>query len=123
MITNRITFWDVAVIACLVSLGCYLLETGSQSGSTAKIVQIVSSKGWERTYPLGNHQIVEVEGRIGESVIEISREGVRFVDSCCPNHLCMKRGWVSKPGDMVACVPNGIIVRVIGKPEYDVITP
>lgn len=111
------------MIASLVTLGGYLLTSSGGPAKTARAVRVVGWNGFDQTYILGGNTIVEVEGRIGKSVIEISEEGVRFIDSCCPNHFCVRRGWVSRPGDMVACVPNGIVVMVLGKSEYDGITP
>lgn len=117
------TSWDILVVACIATIGIYLLTSNPSSANSVRMVKIASTSGFEKIYKLEGHATVEVEGRLGKSVIEISNGGARFVHSCCPNHLCVKRGWVSKSGDMIACVPNGIIVRIIGKCEYDGITP
>lgn len=117
------TSWDIIVVVCIASIGIYLLTSNPSSANSARMVRVTTSLGFEKTYTLRDHINLEIDGKLGKSVIEISKEGVRFVDSCCPNHLCVKRGWVSKPGDLAACVPNGVVVRVIGMPEYDGITP
>lgn len=117
------TSWDILVVACIASIGIYLLIANQGSAGWVRMVQVSSSLGFEKIYKLEDHTTIEVEGRLGKSVIEISRKGARFIDSSCPNHLCVRRGWVSKSGDMVACVPNGVVVRIVGKREYDAITP
>lgn len=41
------------------------------------------------------------------------REGrVRVADSDCPHKVCVNAGWVGRSGQIIACVPNRIVVRV-----------
>ncbi|MCK9479851.1 MAG: NusG domain II-containing protein [Firmicutes bacterium] len=46
-------------------------------------------------------------------VFEISGGGIRFIQSDCPDKICIKSGWLSKPGQSAACLPNGIIIKIV----------
>lgn len=53
----------------------------------------------------GHHYILEwQEGRI------------RFAEADCPDQICVRTGWISRSGDMAACVPGQLVLRVEGEP-------
>ncbi len=44
------------------------------------------------------------------------REGkIRFYESDCPDQICVKAGWLERDGDMAACLPNRVWVKVRGE--------
>ncbi|MBF0547769.1 MAG: NusG domain II-containing protein [Candidatus Riflebacteria bacterium] len=56
--------------------------------------------------------IYEIKGVLGKSVLEYNSEkGVRFIESTCPNQICVKSGWTKNPFS-VTCVPNGVSCEV-----------
>ncbi|MCR4422039.1 MAG: NusG domain II-containing protein [Spirochaetales bacterium] len=64
----------------------------------------------------------EIRFKNDRIIVEIKDKKVRVKESDCPDKLCMKRGWIDKPGQFIICMPNKLIVKVIGKEEYDSIT-
>ncbi|MDH3976620.1 MAG: NusG domain II-containing protein [Deltaproteobacteria bacterium] len=64
----------------------------------------------------------------GEAVFEVSDGRIRILpmpDKICSKHICSKKGWIEKPWDMIVCMPNKIVVRIIGekdKGDIDLIT-
>jgi len=86
-----------------------------------KIISIKITDGNEESFNFINlndflyeeRQIIDVNGKIGVSKLEIDPEnGVRFLESPCPDKLCIGFGWVCDDSDFAACLPNGIIVTV-----------
>ena len=72
------------------------------------------------TLPLSGEQRVSVHGPLGDSVIEIRDGRVRFVSSPCNGKQCVHSGWLSHSGELAACLPNGIMVSVMGRERrYD----
>jgi hypothetical protein len=75
------------------------------------------------------NRTMRVPGYDGETVIEISQGTARVLASPCPHKLCIGRGAISKRGEWIACVPNGVFARVTGEggeveeERYDRITP
>ena len=46
-------------------------------------------------------------------LISINKEkGVCIKEAICPNHTCVKQGWVKSVGYPVVCVPNGVYVII-----------
>lgn len=55
---------------------------------------------------------------IGEVSIEISGDGsVSFRHSDCPDQVCVHSGKIRRDGEQIACVPNQILVKIVGRDE------
>jgi hypothetical protein len=66
---------------------------------------------------------IAVEGLIGTSHLLIEDGRVRFVDSPCHGRYCVHAGWLSRSGQVAACLPNGVVVEVEGgERTYDAIS-
>ncbi|MDW8799543.1 NusG domain II-containing protein [Clostridium sp. A1-XYC3] len=86
-----------------------------QDGKVIKTIDLSSSKGKQQfkiPYDENNYNIVEVEsGKI------------RFIDADCPDKVCVKTGWISKPGESAVCLPHKTIINIEGNNEnYDQIS-
>jgi hypothetical protein len=61
---------------------------------------------------------LKLEG--GEAMLEVAAGRVRVLpmpDHLCSKHICSKTGWIGKPWQVIVCLPNKIIVRVVGQKE------
>ena len=63
-------------------------------------------------YPLNQNRRLELDGRIGKSILEIRPGKARFIHSACRNQFCVLHGWLSTPGDTTACLPNRISITL-----------
>ncbi len=57
--------------------------------------------------------------RIDGCEISITEDGACFLASDCPDGLCVKRGMLTRSGDVMACVPKGITVEITGGKNVD----
>ena len=79
------------------------------------------------TYPLpqkGENPIhLQVKGELGLSEIIIDQQGARIASSPCPTQRCVLSGPHRHAGDLIACVPNRILITLRGHTEstYDAI--
>ncbi|MDI3480499.1 MAG: hypothetical protein PWQ97_154 [Tepidanaerobacteraceae bacterium] len=55
---------------------------------------------------------LKVPGIMGESIVEINRDKVRMLYSPCPDKDCMHQGWISRPGQMIVCLPNRVVIKI-----------
>lgn len=60
-------------------------------------------------------EIVKLEG----CEIKVTKDGACFLYSDCPDGLCIKRGMMTRSGDVMACVPKGITVEITGGKAVD----
>ena len=55
-----------------------------------------------------------------EVVFHLFEDGsIRFEESNCPHKLCIRAGKLNKPGQFAACLPNGIVLKIIPVKESD----
>ncbi len=87
-------------------------------------IVIIEVEGKEvRRIDLHGIENVKIKGVRGVTLVEIQEHKVRVSDSDCPNHTCVKQGWISYKGQNIICIPNQVVVRIEGENElYDAIT-
>lgn len=44
--------------------------------------------------------------------LELGGDKIRFKCSDCPDQVCIHAGWLRKPGDFAACLPNHLSIYV-----------
>ncbi len=70
---------------------------------------------------LAHDTTVTIPGTVGLTSIRINPNGVWVLDSPCRNKLCQRMGRIKNAGAVLACVPNGIVVRIEGATGLDAI--
>ena len=110
----------VAVAALLIGAAWASLWGGAGPGEFA---QVSAPGAPPRQVALARDATLEVDGRLGPSRLEVRAGRVRFVDSPCVGRLCVHAGWLSRSGQVAACLPNGIVGEVTGgEREFDAVT-
>lgn len=65
---------------------------------------------------------IKLELKSGVEEIEIKDYKIRAISASCANKLCIKQGWISHAGDMIVCIPNKLVIKIIGEnKEVDLI--
>ncbi|MDD3244152.1 MAG: NusG domain II-containing protein [Eubacteriales bacterium] len=49
--------------------------------------------------------------------VEVKDGRARVCASDCPDQVCVRTGWISRPGQTAVCLPNRLVVRVSGGEE------
>ena len=62
--------------------------------------------------PLDQLHSVDLDGPLGLTHLVIDDQGARITDSPCPRKTCISMGLAKHTGDLLACVPNRILVRI-----------
>ena len=76
---------------------------------------------------LDEPQRAELNGPLGKTVIQIANGGVRVLSSPCRQQFCVGIGEARHAGDLIACVPNHLVIRIEGQQAgtgegYDIIS-
>jgi hypothetical protein len=48
-------------------------------------------------------------------VILAQKNKIRFLESDCPDKICVKTGWLSTNGDQAICMPSKTMIKIEGK--------
>jgi hypothetical protein len=60
----------------------------------------------------GTEKLMVIKGPSGKTGIEIKDNIVSINSACCRNRLCKTSGPIKYAGDMLACAPNKVLVRI-----------
>ena len=101
--------WDAVVVAALLALNLSFLGRGREAPGALE----VTSDAGRQVVPLEPARLFEVRGPLGPTILRLDRGGARFVSSPCPNQLCVRTGAVGRTGEVAACLPNRVAVRVV----------
>lgn len=81
--------------------------------AASRVLVIESDRGIIDRVPLeGSARRIDVDGRLGRTGVTVSTDGAHVHRASCRHALCRSAGVASRPGDAIACAPNGIILRV-----------
>lgn len=61
-----------------------------------------------------------VSGPLGTTVIAVERGRARVASDPGPRQLCVRQGWLARPGEMALCAPNRVSLTIAGgRGAYD----
>ncbi|MGK2943773.1 MAG: NusG domain II-containing protein [Desulfuromonadales bacterium] len=101
--------WLVVLFLFGVSLTGIIWIATAPAGSR---VVVTSGEQVRFTAPLGQPRSVVLDGPLGQTHLVIDDQGVRITESSCRQKICVAMGPASHTGDLLACVPNRILVRI-----------
>ena len=109
----------------ILSIGVLWFYIQQQLGQGIPTAYVYHQHQLIAEYPIPtDERVIHVHalGEIGDSEIEISKEGIRFLHSPCSTHHCTLAGQKSHAGSVLACVPNHIMVTIRGRSATETIT-
>lgn len=106
---------DIALILAVLAVGAtILLVTHNDREQGAYVVVMVQNKEIAR-YSMTNNGVYDIYDNNGNTnKIEIRDGRVRMLEASCPNHLCIRQGWIRFEGQSIVCLPNKVTVTIRG---------
>ena len=117
---------DLIIIVFIGILAFALLGLqmrNSRQGSPL-VVEIYLSGRLHDSFPLdGKSREIVIDGEYGYNVLQINGYVVSIADSDCPSRECVYTAEISHSGQVIACLPHRLTVRLVGggRGEYDAI--
>jgi hypothetical protein len=102
----------VIALLALAAIAAWPLVSAASPGAGAEA--FISGPQGETTVPLSVDGDYEIVGSRGTLKVRVADGGISVTESGCPDRTCVHTGVVSSAGSVVACVPNGVVVRVGG---------
>lgn len=75
---------------------------------------MIKKQGQTSVLPFSPDRKIRINGDPGYCLIEIKDKNVRVIESSCPDKICAKTGWISKPGENIICLPSRIVIEIAG---------
>ncbi|MCH9028672.1 MAG: NusG domain II-containing protein [Bacteroidetes bacterium] len=81
--------------------------------SNQKEIVIENEKGTFDIIPINSSfKNIKIDGPQGETEIEINNRLVKVTKSTCRHKLCEKSRYAANVGDVIACAPNKVLIRI-----------
>jgi hypothetical protein len=111
----KIGDWIVYMVT-LAAVSASLIFSGRWGGE-GESVEVYQDRRIVYTLSLNKDRSVSVYGPLGHTTVVVEGGKVRISDSPCPHKTCVRTGKIHRPGSVVVCVPNRVLVRVRGSSE------
>jgi hypothetical protein len=109
--------------ACVLVAASFSVLTGLSAGQQ---VHVYLEDRLVYNLPLAGDRDLRVSGPLGETLIRIEEGAVRVISSPCANKTCIRMGAASHVHDLIACVPNRVVIKIVGEEEqgsgYDLLS-
>jgi len=112
----------IVLVLCLMASGGLWWSLSQDSGSKLVVEQ---DGRVQYVAPLTQEARIEIKGPLGPTVIEVRAGRARVVAASCPQRLCMGMGSIHRKDQVVACLPNRVLLRISGAAQeksYDLLS-
>ena len=116
----------IYIISFVLIMGLLVISNVITSNARGKVLYaIVTIEGKEK-FKLNMDEDKEIilnpdkyPSLLGEMIIEIKNKKVRVKKEESPLHYCSMQGWVDDVARPIVCLPNGVIVTIMGQETPD----
>lgn len=117
-IGDRVLIVFVIVITIFIT---FLTFVPSLTGMQEKRMAVISFQGKEYgRYLLDENRIISISKNIE---LEVNNNRIKVLKNNCPQGICIHRKWINKPGQIICCVPNKLLVKIVARKKlYDGLT-
>ena len=121
--TYKVTVIDVALVVLILffSIGAILYTKLGLNAHLSKVPEAYVYQEGKLVKSLRLDKDQEVI--LGRMLLEIKEGRIRVRESDCPRKICVNTGWIKTPGQVIACVPNKVLVEIksAGSPFLDAV--
>lgn len=107
---------DILIVAVLliISLGVYVVYDNIYGQSETK-AEIYYYSELVKTVELNAGEPIDFSiTQEPDVVFHISEDGaIAFIESDCPDKVCIKTGALDSVGQYAACLPNGVVLKIV----------
>lgn len=107
--------WGDLVLVLGVLLASVVLIVARDDDVAADQVRVEVDGVVLHELPLAEAQQLDVVGPLGLCTISIEPGRARVLAAPCRAQVCVRRGWLTAAGDVAACVPNRLLLRLRGR--------
>lgn len=111
---------DIKLLSCIICIILILLISRFiPSDSISCYVRITESGKETGIYPLD----VDADITLSHNTIHIEDHVVSVTDADCPDRLCIHQGGISKPGQVIACLPGRTVIQIVANDSPSMTSP
>ena len=95
---------DILLVLVILALAVVLLFVIHSRGREGSYVVVMIRNKETARYSMAINGIYDINDDNGKTnKLEIKDGRVRMIEASCPNHLCIRQGWISLEGQSIVC--------------------
>jgi len=115
---SRMKRWDfiIIIILVLLSFAPWVISARNRlSGEHVVYTAILRVDGQEmKEFPLDEDTTYRYDDPDGDfNLIEVDNGRIRIKEANCGDQVCVRRGWISRGGQSIVCLPHRVIIEVV----------
>jgi len=118
----KITTGDKILVGALLILNIGLFTVWGVGHARGDWVVIEVDRREVARLSLTENRHTSVEGPLGITEVEVKDGKVRILRSHCKGKVCIKSGYIQYADRMAVCLPNKVVVRILGASQRGVDT-
>ena len=111
--TKPMRFVDIIVIILVVAISIVITVIGMLNTKKGDIV-VITVDGKASKYSLSSNRSIVLDCL----TVVIESGYVYIIDSCCQDKICEHTGKISKVNQSIVCLPNNIVITILGNSEF-----
>lgn len=117
----------LVLLLILLVAGGIFFKTSSMLGSNGNVEKevLITVDGKEyKKIGINEEEQIEIVTDLGRNVVGVSGGKARMIESSCKDQLCVKMGTISEINQSIVCLPNRVVITIIGlntKDDVDVV--
>lgn len=105
----------------IVAMALFVVDITKASNDDGNKTVVVSIDGKkEAEYPLNKDETYLIYGsHLGTNKLVIKDGEAYIEEASCPDKQCVKQGKISKAGEMLVCLPNRVVIKIVDANEEE----
>lgn len=105
----------LAGVILILAVGLYI-GNRLMNRKPAAIVEVSLNNHVIEELDLSKDTQIVIEGYNGGTNTLVIENGQAYIlDATCPDKVCIYQGKISRPGEMIVCLPNLMIAKIVGE--------
>ncbi|HKM00735.1 MAG TPA: NusG domain II-containing protein [Sedimentibacter sp.] len=118
---KKINKFDIGLIAIIIIINVFFILYGGNNAVKAnnKIAYIYSENKLVGEYVLTDdvNDEVKIESETGFNILHIEDGQIWIHDASCPDRVCISQGKISYDGEIIVCLPNKMLIKIVDNNE------
>lgn len=111
---------DLLLIGGLLVVAAVLFLVLSQWSADGRAVEVQVDGVTVATLPLDIDTTFVIDGADGgHNTLVIADGKATVTEATCPDGVCVRHRAIDRAGQSIICLPNKVVVRVVGEPTVD----
>ena len=106
----------ILLVAALTVFAAYMMYMKPQERAQV----LMRGQNGEWTYPANAEETIAVSGPLGDTIVRLHGNSAWIESSPCNSQACVASGKINKQGQWTACLPNNVLLMILGSKDGDV---